>query len=139
MSALYTPALLSLATELPSYRMDRAFDYAGQARSTTCGSTIELGFDTNEQVIDAVGAKVMACAIGQASAAIFLRSCKSFEPNCLSNLRDEVAWWLAGGERPQFPSIDMLEPAVEHQGRHGAIMLPWNAFCDALGNRETPR
>ena len=139
MPALYTPELLSLATELIAYPIDRDFVYCGQARSQTCGSSMDLAFDLADGAMGPAGAQVTACAIGQASAALFLRHAIDRRASELLGMGTQMAKWLKGGDRPDFPSLALLEGARNHLGRHGAIMLPWNALRAALENGHRPR
>ena len=69
---LYTPELLALAVTLAEYPPDPALPLHGDARSKSCGSTlrIDLALD-RERRIERLGLQVRACAVGQASAAIF--------------------------------------------------------------------
>jgi hypothetical protein len=43
--------------------------------------------------------------------------------------------WLAGSAGlPEWPGIEAIVPARDYPARHGAIMLPWTAACDALSS-----
>ena len=138
---LYTPDLLALAVGLANYPLHEGFPLHGQARSQTCGSTLELGLaiDANSR-IDGVGMAVAACAVGQAAAAIFASACSGLDESSVRAAHDELQDWLGGrGELPDWPGIDALEPAREHSGRHTAILLPWIAAIRALSMAPAPR
>ena len=63
---LYSPALLSLATELAEYPLSKSFQFAGSDRSRTCGSTIDIGIDLDSRGrIASIGMQVAACAVGR--------------------------------------------------------------------------
>jgi len=137
---LYTPALLSLATELAQYPLaGRAWRYTAQSRSRTCGSTLSIGLDTGEDGrVCAIGMRVSACAVGQASAAIMARSIIGHDGASLGAAREDLSQWLeADGAFPDWPGIEMLEAARAHTARHGAILLPWNAAAEALSLQPT--
>lgn len=131
---LYTPAMLSLATELANYPLIGEWPHKAAARSRTCGSTVELGLAlVNDRTVDGIGMKISACAIGQASAALLARSIRGKSPQDIRAIRDEIEIWLGGeGDLPAWPDIELIAAARESKGRHGALLLSWNAAVDAL-------
>ncbi len=133
-TSLYSPTLLGLAASLAHYPLDRDFAYRAQARSRTCGSTIEIGLDTAaDGAITRIGLMVTACAVGQGAAAILAASVRGRSAGDLARAAETVDRWLEGeGDTPDWPGFDALVPAREHPGRHGALLLPWKAASDAL-------
>lgn len=133
---LYSSELLALATSLANWPLVEALPLRGQARSRTCGSAIEVGLVVDGLgKIERIGMRVSACAVGQASAAIFARSASGNGLVEISAARDSVLAWLGGeGPPPDWPGIEALEAAQSFTSRHGAILLPWNAACEALSN-----
>ena len=69
-AALYSPELLALAIELADFPFDPQARVTGEARSRSCGSTIALSSARPDR-IERLGLRVSACAVGQASAALF--------------------------------------------------------------------
>ena len=138
---LYTPAILGLAVELGRYPLRDDFMFSGSARSQSCGSSIRLGFDCNGSgAIEAVGMQVSACAIGQASAAIFARHIVGRNAIDVQLSLQEIALWLGGNQStPAWQDIDMLAPARAYPGRHGAMLLPWKGALEALPNVRAGR
>lgn len=135
--ALYSPALLALAVELASYPFDPAAPFSGEAHSRSCGSTMQISAG---QGFDNLGLKVTACAVGQASAAIFARHVRGKHGTDIQTALAEIIDWLAGeGDTPAWPDIAILEAARAYPGRHGAILLPWRAAIDALSKASPPR
>jgi NifU-like protein involved in Fe-S cluster formation len=136
---LYTPELLSLATELASYPLTGEWDYAAEARSSTCGSSIMLGIvaDASNR-IDRLGLRVSACAIGQAAAAIFARSSAGRTEDDLAGTLGEISAWLAADTAPvpTWPGFAALVAARDYPGRHGALILPWRAAALALSKGD---
>jgi len=132
---LYTPELLGLAVELAGHPPLATASAHGEARSATCGSTLALDMMLDrEGRIEALGMKVRACAVGQAAAAIFARHAPGQDAAALARTQRAVAHWLADAQAPapDWPDIAMLDPARAFPGRHGAILLPWNAALAAL-------
>lgn len=127
--ALYSPELLALAVELADNPYDADAPLQGQSHSRSCGSSILLSLDPASKL----GLRVTACAVGQASAAIFARHFSTRPRDRLSATLDQIERWLgAEGELPDWPDMQILEPARAYPGRHGAILLPWRAALDAL-------
>lgn len=131
---LYTPELLALAVRLAGYPYNPALPLTGEARSRTCGSSLDVSFSTNgEGRIENLGMRVTACAVGQASAAIFAEGAGGSSADDIAAALNTIELWLAGkGGLPAWPGIATLIPARDHAGRHGAIVLPWKAAAAAL-------
>lgn len=133
-TTLYTPAILSLAVELAQYPLTEDIACRGDGRSKLCGSTITVGVALDGQnQIDRVGARVSACAIGQAAAALFLRSASGRTADEITSAEVAINLWLKGeGPMPDWPDLDILASAQAYPSRHGAILLPWSAARSAL-------
>ncbi|MCX7283631.1 MAG: iron-sulfur cluster assembly scaffold protein [Novosphingobium sp.] len=131
---LYTPEVLAAAMELAAFPWRDDLPYSGTARSRSCGSTIDLALETDDEgAIAAVGLRPHACAIGQAAAALFVRSAGGLQRADIADARDGLALWLKSeGAEPDWPGISLLEPARAYPARHGAILLAWDAALDAL-------
>ncbi len=139
---LYSPALLGLATGLAQFPLTDDLPLRAEARSRSCGSVIALGLALREDGgIERIGMKVSACAIGQASAALLAQGSSEASPAQLRDTADALAAWLAGeGDLPTiWPGLDPLAPARDHPGRHGALLLPWKAACEALSSQNVSR
>ena len=134
--ALYSPEMLALAVELAAVPYDPSASCLGEARSRSCGSVLRLS--TTGDCRD-LGLGVQACAVGQASAGIFARHCEGRTAEDIASVLAQIETWLAGSAAtPDWPDFELIEPARDFPGRHGAILLPWRAALDALsktGNR----
>lgn len=135
---LYTPELLALAVSLAAYPLTGDFPLAGEARSRSCGSTLRMGLTMDDAGrVERVGMRVAACAVGQASAAIFAAAVPGRTPEELTATLAALEAWLADdGPAPEWPGLDVLAPARAFPGRHGAMLLPWKAALDALSKQE---
>lgn len=131
---LYSPEVLALATSLAALPYDPAMPWSGQARSPSCGSTLMLSLATDSHgQITALGIRAHACAIGQASAALFAQGALGMSQAELASSAQALAAWLKGeGAMPDWPGLSAIEPAITFPGRHGAILLAWKAALDAL-------
>ena len=137
MSALYTTEMLALAVSLADYPLSPDLPLRAEARSTTCGSRLELGLATDENGrIARTGAMVSACAVGQSAAALFLREGRGRTSGEIQDAARAIETWLSGaGPEPDWPGIGILAPIFAHPGRHGAVLLPWKAARTALAKQ----
>lgn len=133
-TVLYTPEVLALTTALAAYRLDDALTLRSEARSRSCGSTLILGWALDaDNRVERVGIRSQACAIGQASAAIFAQAAVGRTGQEIAATAQAVTRWVAGeGERPDWPGLATIAPARDYPGRHGALLLPWNAALQLL-------
>jgi NifU-like protein involved in Fe-S cluster formation len=135
---LYTPELLALTLRLAEYPWSEDLALTGDARSKSCGSTLAMGLGLDaEGRIERLGIRARACAVGQASAALFADAAIGRDRADISAARDAMAAWLAGdGPLPDWPGISAIEPAHTYPARHGAMLLPWEAALAALSSPQ---
>lgn len=135
-ATLYTPEILALAVELAEYPLSGDLPLHGEAASRVCGSKVAIALETDARgAITRIGARVSACAIGQASAALFLRGVRERRAGEIASALVAMEAWLAGkGRAPEWPGIAQLEAARGYPARHAAILLPWKAALAALSN-----
>lgn len=133
-AVLYTPEVLALATGLAAFPWDEALPLQGSARSRSCGSTLTLGLELGDEGrIVRLGLRAQACAIGQASAAIFARAALGQDGESVRDTTRALAAWLADeGPMPDWPGLSAIAPARSYSARHGAILLAWQAASELL-------
>jgi NifU-like protein involved in Fe-S cluster formation len=133
---LYTPELLALAVDLARWPRLGDASLHGEARSPTCGSTLVMDLALDEAGrIERLGMAVRACAVGQASAAIFAREAEGRSVADIAQAFAELEVWLGGeGPAPDWPGLAPIEPARGYPARHGAMLLPWRAALAALSS-----
>ncbi len=131
---LYTPQVLALAVRLAEWPFDPAMPLQGRARSVSCGSVLSLSACLDDGGrITRLGLSAQACAIGQASAAIFAEHAIGHSADALHTALSQIESWLRGeDEFPSWPGMDMIAAAKDYPARHGAVLLPWKAALDAL-------
>ncbi|MBX3594483.1 iron-sulfur cluster assembly scaffold protein [Sphingomonas sp.] len=131
---LYTPEILRLTTAPGLDRRLADAMASVEKRSPVCGSRIiiDIDLDADGRISD-LGMQVRACALGQASAALFEAHARGRHADEIAAASDAVAAWLSGerAAAPEWPGIDLLAPAIPHRGRHAAIRLPFEAAADA--------
>jgi NifU-like protein involved in Fe-S cluster formation len=129
---LYTTEILRLAASLPP-RTSLADPHGrGEKRSATCGSMIrtEVRLDGQGCVAE-IAQRVQACAFGQASAALVQRFAVGRSAEDVEADRAALAAWL--GDHGEAPTgFAVLAPARAKTGRHGAMLLPFDALIAAL-------
>lgn len=135
---LYTPQVLASAVSLVRFPMIDALPLRGSARSASCGSTLEIGLALDGKGrVETIGVAAQACAIGQAAAALFAEGASGRDGAQLAATAGDMRAWLAGqGGMPDWPGIELIEPARAYPARHGAIMLAWDAALRALENAD---
>lgn len=127
----YTLDILRLAASLPLETELLRADGIGEARSQTCGSTLRTSVRLEDGRIAGMAQKVTACAYGQASAALL----KDWAPGRLKAevivMRAGLKAWLEG-RAPVPEPFAALAPVQGRIGRHGAVLLPFDALLAAM-------
>jgi NifU-like protein involved in Fe-S cluster formation len=137
---LYTRKVLALATSLSQWPHDPCLPLTGSARSATCGSAVTLSLSTDEAGhISGLGLQASACAIGQASAALFAQNAQGRDVAELTVGLGSIRDWLkGGGDLPDWPGFEAVAAALDYPARHGAITLAWQAALAALSSPAKP-
>lgn len=132
--ALYNTAILRLAASIPHQERLESPQASVRKVSPICGSRVTADLDLDEDGrVARFGQEVRACALGQASAAILGADVVGRTPLELAAARDALAAFLKGeAETPgDWPGIEVLAPAQPHKGRHGSILLAFQAAAEA--------
>ena len=138
---LYTPDLLAATLELVHYPPLENAGLHGDARSSTCGSTLAMDLSlADDGTIERIGLTVRACAVGQASAAVFARHAKGRSEDEIMATAERFSAWLEDeAPMPDWPDMALIAPAQAYPARHGAMLLPWKAATAALSPRPFAR
>ncbi|MCL4065366.1 iron-sulfur cluster assembly scaffold protein [Pseudomonas sp. GX19020] len=133
--SLYSGKILELAANIPlAGRLD-APQGSAKKRSPTCGSTVTVDLTLQDGRVAEYAQEVRACALGQASAAIFGRAVIGRSAQDLHQARDAVAAMLKDGAEPPPAPFDLYEvliPARDFRNRHASILLVLDAACEAV-------
>ena len=130
---LYNQQILRLAASVPPPRLAAPMASV-EKRSPICGSrvTVDVALDSQGRLAE-LGMLVRACALGQASAALFAAHAAGKDAAELAAARDALTAWLAGqGPMPDWPGIELFEPALPHSARHASIRLAFEAGAEAV-------
>ena len=132
MSALYSRELLRLGTLLADHPALDPADGRATRRSSVCGSEVAASVRLADGRIAALGLDAHACALGQASAAVFACEAAGLTRDEVADRRAHLAAWLAG-EREDAPAgYAPLDPARAHAARHPSMLLAYDATLGAL-------
>jgi NifU-like protein involved in Fe-S cluster formation len=137
--SLYSARILELTTQIPHLGPLAGAQGAGSARSPQCGSTVSVQVTLQDGRISGFGQEVKACALGQASAAIFGAGVIGAAVADVADLRAQVAAMLAqGGDAPAAPFADyaLLQVAQAYKNRHASILLCIDATLAACRAAE---
>ena len=131
--SLYNTRILRLAASIPYAERLDAPHASVRKVSPICGSKVTVDLDVTDGKVSRFGQEVRACALGQASAAIMGAAVIGRTPLELADARDALAAFLKGeAETPgDWPGLDVLAPAQPHKGRHGSILLAFQAAAEA--------
>ena len=133
-AALYSPEVLGLATALAAFPLSDDLPLRGSARAPVCGSTIELGMELDsEGRIERLGLKAHACAIGQATAALFARSAAGQDRGSIAATLEHLTSWLddPAAALPNWPGIEAIAAARASAVRWSSVTIPskWSISC----------
>jgi len=135
---LYTTEILRLAASLPEpHQLDHE-DGKAAVRSPTCGIRMQtvVQIDPDGRV-EALSQTVLACAFGQASAALVEKSAVGRNREDIETATSQLQAWLSGSDGPpEWPDISALAPARSRKSRHGAILLPFRALLAAMDDAK---
>ncbi len=134
---LYNREILRLAASTAALTRLDAPSASAEHRSPVCGSrvTIDLSIEAGGR-ITALGGEIRACAMGQASTALFASRAIGLSRQDIASARDALATWLGGGERGiLWDEHEIFAPAIAHSARHPAILLPFDAALAALDQK----
>jgi NifU-like protein involved in Fe-S cluster formation len=132
---LYSQRILALAADIPHVgRLPRPTASVTR-RAPLCGSTITVDIVTADGRITEYAQEIRACALGQASAAIFGAAVPGCTRDQVATLRDELTAMLReDGPTPQppFDGYEVLRAARDYRNRHASILLAPEATLEAM-------
>jgi NifU-like protein involved in Fe-S cluster formation len=139
---LYAKPLLRLAAGAAGAGQLPNPDAAGEAFNPACGDRVSVTLALDDAGhITALAHETKACVLAQASAAILGAHLAGADAARVTNLRDQVAAMLAGGEGPPSPfgDYEALAAAANYPGRHTCVLLPIDAVVTAIATLRKSR
>ena len=132
---LYSARILQLTTQIPHLGRLAAPTASATRRSPTCGSTVTVDLVLQGGVVTQFAQEVKACALGQASAAVFGAAVLGRNTADITRARAELAAMLASDgpiPSPPFDGFEVLRAAKDYKNRHASILLAIDATLAAL-------
>lgn len=131
---LYADRVLALAAAIPHTEPLPDPALRATKRAPLCGSTVSVALRLEGARITAFSQTVHACALGQASAAIFGAGVIGRSRAEVQALCETLAAMLKGGPVPAAPFADyeVLTAARDYPNRHASILLAPEATLAAL-------
>ena len=132
---LYTNNILELASTIPITTRLKHPDISVTKRTAICGSSITLDLKILESKIREVGIDIKACALGQASASIFVTHAIGTDIDTILELRKNLKTFLETGNfliSDPFTRYRCFEPAQKVPYRHDSVLLVLDASIEAL-------
>ena len=130
---IYTRDILRLAASLGEPAVLDRIDGEVELRSKTCGSRVSVAVTLDGGRVTAVSQRVAACAFGQAATALMLAGAVGRDEAGARTALAGVERWLKGDDAAAaWPDLAVLAPARSRSGRHGAILLPFQALLGAI-------
>ena len=132
---LYTNNILELASTIPITTRLKQPDVTVTRRTAICGSSITLDLNISDSKISEIGIDIKACALGQASACIFLTHAVGTEIKVISELRKNLKIFLDKGSfliKEPFAEYKYFKPAQKVPYRHDSVLLILDASIEAL-------
>ena len=132
---LYTNNILELASTIPITTRLKQPDVTVTKRTAICGSSITLDLNISASKISEIGLDIKACALGQASACIFLTHAVGTDIKVISELRKNLKMFLDAGSfliKDPFAEYKYFEPAQKVPYRHDSVLLILDASIEAL-------
>ena len=132
---LYTNNILELASTIPITTRLKHPDVSVTKRTAICGSSITLDLNIADSKIREVGLDIKACALGQASACIFLTHAVGTNFDTILELRRNLKTFLETGTfliKYPFERYKYFEPAQKVPYRHDSVLLVLDASIEAL-------
>ena len=132
---LYTNNILELASTIPITTRLKHPDVSVTKRTAICGSSITLDLNVVDSKIKEVGLDIKACALGQASACIFLTDAVGTNFDTILELRRNLKTFLETGTfliKSPFARYKYFKPAQKVPYRHDSVLLILDASIEAL-------
>ena len=111
---LYTNNILELASTIPITTRLKHPDVSVTKRTAICGSSITLDLNVTDCKIREIGLDIKACALGQASACIFLTDAVGTNFDTILELRRNLKTFLETGTfliKSPFARYKYFKPA----------------------------
>ena len=135
LDALYSKDVLRRAAMIGRTGRLSAPDASVTRVSPVCGSRITVDITMRNGVVTDYAQDIHACALGQSSASILAERVIGRPGSELREVAASLRAMLVDGAPPpdgDWSALAILAPVHAHKGRHGAVMLAFEAAIDAI-------
>ena len=132
---IYTQEILELSSQVPTNsRLDNP-DVTITKGTPICGAIMTVDLNLKDGMIDDIGLEIRSCALGKASASVFVKNAKGLNLDDVEKVKkDLVSFFKTGDFKMQstFDKYKYFEPARLVPYRHDSIMLVIDATIEGL-------
>ncbi len=132
MTELYNTEILRWTTRIPHTKRLLDPEHTIVKTSRICGSRLTIDVELEGGAITRFGQEVRACALGQATAAIFGQNVIGLTADEFADIKSCFETMVETGV-PDFPEkwadLARLAPIKDHPGRKGSVMLPFECLA----------
>ena len=132
---IYTQEILELSSQVPTNsRLDNP-DVTITKGTPICGSIMTVDLNLKDGMIDDIGLEIRSCALGKASASVFVKNAKGLNLDDVEKVKkDLVSFFKTGDFKMQstFDKYKYFEPARLVPYRYDSIMLVIDATIEGL-------
>jgi len=138
-NSLYNRKILAYAASIPCLGHLDGPDAQADAASRLCGSKVHVEINVVDGVVRAFAQDIQACALGQTAASIIGGNILGASKEELSNSRAAMLAMLkdsGNGPDGRFEELRILAPVRDYPGRHGSVMLVFDALEKAFASLD---
>lgn len=139
---LYSQRILRLAADIGRIGRLPAPGARVSAVSPLCGSKVTVDLVMEGDRVTDFAHEVKACALGQTAASVMAAHVVGSDAAELRALRETMRAMLKEGGPPpegKWADLEVLTPVRDYKGRHGSVMLTFDAVVRAIDHIESQR
>ena len=132
---IYTQEILELSSQIPPNSRLTNPDISVIKGTRICGSIMTVDINLKDDKINDIGLDIRSCALGKASASIFLKNAKGLNLDDIKKVKKDLMSFLKTGDfkmQSAFDKYKYFEPARLVPYRYDSIMLVIDATIEGL-------
>ena len=135
---LYQQAILDFARAAKGAGRLADADASVTLDNPLCGDRVTIDVRVTDGRLEAVGHRVRGCALCEAAASVIGGTAAGRGVDELRAVYQAVAAMLAADAAPPWPDLAAFDPVRAYKSRHECVLLPFEAFDEALGAAAGP-
>lgn len=136
---VYSQKILQFAGNISHLGKMEDADASAERTSRLCGSKLKVYIKADAGRVTDFSQEVKACALGQASAAIFAIYAVGATFDEVRDAQRDMKQMLEGsssGPEGRFAEAQVMAPVRDYKSRHGSVMLVFDAAVAAIDDIE---